>query len=61
MYYDHKAFFLDGCKICECFDGIVSCSDQTEVGNVYCREFMCSTVCNFISSMHAVMVKLVTL
>ena len=34
MYYDHKGFFLDGCKICECFDGIVSCSDQTEVGDV---------------------------
>merc|ERR1712176_676367 len=31
MYYDHKAFFVDGCKTCECFDGIVSCTDQTEV------------------------------
>ncbi|KAL5265164.1 hypothetical protein ACHWQZ_G006045 [Mnemiopsis leidyi] len=31
MYYQHKGFFVDGCKICECFDGIVSCSDQTEL------------------------------
>jgi len=31
MYYPHKGFFLDGCKTCECYDGIVSCTDETEL------------------------------